>query len=237
MRILFCDDDPSVTALLQKYVTEYFKEKGIDPPEYITYSSGDQIIQDAPTADIAFLDVEMPGVSGITAGVKLKEQNPSVKILIVTSYPDYLDEAMRFQVFRYLSKPIDKNRLFRNLQDAIFQYNTESKEYVIVTIDGIYKKRAEEIVCIQSSARKAIVYTTTGTLISIEKMQYWKDYLTLPCFQEIHRSFLINMRFVYRITDDEVCLRYGDHEVHAYMAKRKYPHFKEQYLQFMEGIK
>ena len=237
MRILFCDDDPMITNLLQKYVADFFKERSLELPEYVTYNSGDQIIQESPKVDIAFLDVEMPGVSGIHAGVKLKEQNPSVKILIVTSYPDYLDEAMRFQVFRYLSKPIDKNRLFRNLKDAIFQYNTESKEYVIVTSDGIYTRKAEEIVCVQSSVRKTIVYTTTGILISVEKMQYWKEQLTLPCFQEIHRSYIINMRFVYRITNDEVCLRYGEHEVHAYLARRKYPHFKEQYLQFMEGIK
>lgn len=237
MRILFCDDDPTITNLLQKYVTEFFKERSLELPEYVTYNSGDQIIQESPKVDIAFLDVEMPGVSGIHAGVKLKEQNQSVKILIVTSYPDYLDEAMRFQVFRYLSKPIDKNRLFRNLKDAIFQYNTESKEYIIVTSDGMYTRKAEEIVCIQASARKTIVYTTTGTLTSVEKMQNWKEQLTLPCFQEIHRSYIINMRFVYSITDDEVCLRYGEHEVYAYLARRKCPHFKEQYLQFMEGTK
>ena len=44
---------------------------------------------------------------------------------------------MRFQVFRYLSKPIDKNRLFRNLKDAVYQYNMESREFPIVTNEGV----------------------------------------------------------------------------------------------------
>lgn len=65
-------------------------------PDYAFYSTGDALVRDEPRADIAFLDVEMPGVSGIQAGAKLKEKNPRVKIFIVTAYPDYLDEAMRF---------------------------------------------------------------------------------------------------------------------------------------------
>ena len=115
-------------------------------PEFACYHSGDSLLETESRADIAFLDVEMPGVSGIHVGKKLKELNPNIKIFIVTSYPDYLDEAMRFQVFRYLSKPIDKNRLFRNLKDAIYQYNMESKEYPITTCDGIFVRRAEEII-------------------------------------------------------------------------------------------
>lgn len=69
-----------------------------------------------------FLDVEMPGFDGIYVGNELKKQNDSVIIFIVTSYLEYLDAAMRFHVFRYLSKPIDKQRLFQNLDDALELY-------------------------------------------------------------------------------------------------------------------
>lgn len=68
------------------------------------------------------LDVEMPGFDGIYVGNELKKQNESVIIFIVTSYLEYLDAAMRFHVFRYLSKPIDKQRLFQNLDDALELY-------------------------------------------------------------------------------------------------------------------
>ena len=108
MRIIFCDDDPMVIEQLLSYVSEFFAQLGGKKVEFAYYSSGDALLNVKVRADIAFLDVEMPGVSGIHVGAKLKELNPNIKIFIVTSYPDYLDEAMRFQVFRYLSKPIDK---------------------------------------------------------------------------------------------------------------------------------
>ena len=120
MRIVFCDDEPTILMQIQNYVKEYFQSIGGLQPEYAAYSDGDSLLaSENLKADLAFLDVEMPGVNGIHVGVRLKEANPNIRIFIVTAFPDYLDDAMRFQVFRYLSKPIDKNRLFRNLKDAV----------------------------------------------------------------------------------------------------------------------
>lgn len=236
MRILFCDDDPLVLQQLQKLVTEFFKNLGGQQPEYAFYSSGDELIQSEKKADIAFLDVEMPGVSGIRVGARLKKYNPRIKIFIVTSYSDYLDEAMRFQVFRYLSKPIDKNRLFRNLKDAIYQYNMETREYPIDTSEGIRVKRSEEIICIEASQRKVLVHTTDGILISSNNMEYWRQTLDLPCFFSVHRSYIVNMHFVSSVTKDKVILKFGETDKEAYLTRRKYSLFKNTYLMYLESV-
>ncbi len=97
------------------------------------------------------MDVKLPGIHGIQVGAALKTYNPHIKLFIVTAYPDYLDEAMRFQVFRYLSKPIDKDRLFRNLKDALYQYHMETKEFPVLTGQGVFLRRAEEIVCVEAA--------------------------------------------------------------------------------------
>lgn len=236
MRILFCDDNPQILTQLQKYVAEFFKNLGVQCPEFAVYDTGDALIQAETKADIAFLDVEMPGISGIHAGAKLKHHNPQIKIFIITSYPDYLDEAMRFQVFRYLSKPIDKNRLFRNLKDAMYQYNMETREYPIATNDGIEVKRAEEIVCIEASQREVMVYTTEGVLTSTNNMDHWRQTLTLPCFFATHRSYIINMRFVSSVGKDKILLKYGDNAMEAYLTRRKYTQFKDTYLMYLESV-
>ena len=111
MRIILCDDDEQILKQLLKYLREYFKSSHLNQPQYSVYSCGDDLLKaemdsSAPQADIAFLDVEMPGRNGINTGALLKERNPNTKIFIVTSYLDYLDDAMRFHVFRYLSKPL-----------------------------------------------------------------------------------------------------------------------------------
>ncbi len=237
MRLIFCDDNTMILEQLRLYVSEYFAQLGGKMPEFACYHSGDALLETESRADIVFLDVEMPGVSGIHVGARLKELNPNVKIFIVTSYPDYLDEAMRFQVFRYLSKPIDKNRLFRNLKDALYQYNIDSEEYPITTTDGIFVRRAEEIICVEASQRKVLIYTTDGTLQSTQPMEHWRQTLRLPCFYITHRSYIVNMRFVSSIIKDRVLLKYRGYEQYAYLTRRKYTSFKDTYLMYRESVK
>ena len=237
MRIVFCDDEPLILVQLQKLVQDFFSTLGGTQPEFAAYKSGDLLIQNETRVDIAFLDVEMPGVSGIHIGAKSKERNPQVKIIIVTAYPDYLDEAMRFQVFRYLSKPIEKTRLFKNLKDAVYAYNMESREYPISTSEGIFIRRAEEIVCVETTERKVTVHTTDEQFVSSKNIDYWRQTLNLPCFYATHRSYIINMRYVFNIYKDTVVLKYADKEKPAFLSRRKYSQFKDAYLMYMESVK
>lgn len=237
MRVIFCDDDPVILEQLRSCVSEYFARSGGKLPELACYHSGEALLAAETRADIAFLDVEMPGVSGIRVGARLKESNPNIKIFIVTSYPDYLDEAMRFQVFRYLSKPIDKDRLFRNLKDAVYQYNMESREFPVVTNDGVYVRRAEEIICVEAAQRKVLLHTTDGVLQSTQNMEHWRQTLTLPCFYVTHRSYIVNLHFVNSIRRDTILLKYREKELTAYLTRRRYTACKDTYLWYMESVK
>lgn len=237
MRILFCDDDKMILGTLQQYVFEYFQLLGSNQPEYATYTSGDELLKNENRADIAFLDVEMEGTNGISVGATLKQSNPRIKIFIVTAYPDYLDEAMRFQVFRYLSKPIDKNRLYRNLKDAVYQYNIDSREFPIATNEGVFTRRSEEIICVETSQRKTIIHTTDNTFVSVQNIEHWKQTLTLPCFYPTHRSFIVNMQFVYSIGKDTVILKNGNNRIECFLSRRRYSQFKDTYLMYMESIR
>lgn len=138
MRIVFCDDDANILQELRESVSDFFRKFEKITPEYALYLTGEELLEKEKDTviDLAFLDVEMPGISGIHVGPYLKKQNPHAKVFIVTAYPDYLDEAMRFQVFRYLSKPLDKNRLFRNLKDGLHGIGMKSIERVVRKYHG-----------------------------------------------------------------------------------------------------
>ncbi len=68
-----------VIEQLLSYVSEFLHSWGGKKVEFAYYSSGDALLNAKVRADIAFLDVEMPGVSGIHVGAKLKELNPNIK--------------------------------------------------------------------------------------------------------------------------------------------------------------
>ena len=137
MRILICDDDKNIVEQLQKYIMDFFKSRKLKFPEIQCYSNGETLLSDVGSKDIVFLDVEMPGLNGIYVGRELKEKNRNSIIFIITSYVEYLDDAMRFHVFRYLSKPLDKQRLFQNMKDAIQLYNSTNAAIPIETKESL----------------------------------------------------------------------------------------------------
>ena len=233
MRVIFCDDDSIILEQLHLYVSEYFEQLGGMIPEFACYSSGDALLNAKVRADIAFLDVEMPGFNGIYVGNKLKQQNESVIIFIVTSYIEYLDAAMRFHVFRYLSKPIDKQRLFQNLDDALELYYSANKEIAIETKNGVTTVSTNDIVYVEAYGRKIIVHTLTTDFDSTQTLQFWIDHLPVSMFFQSHRSYIINLAKVTSFDHELIYL--CDGQFNAYLTRRKFTEFKKVYLQFMES--
>ena len=229
MRILFCDDDERILEQLQRYVREFFADIGGTQPEFAAYRSGDELLTNETHADIAFFDVEMPGRSGIKAGAALKETNPRILIFIVTSYPDYLDEALRENVFRFLSKPIDK--------DAVYKYNMETKEIPVETEQGIELLKADEIVCVEAMQRKTFLHTVYSIIQTSQSVEYWRKTLDIPCFYSSHRGVIINMQYVSKVGKDVILLKYRGKTKEVYLARRKYKEFKDTYLLYLESTK
>lgn len=235
MRILICDDNREIQEQLEKYIRMFFSREGLACPEIDTFDSGEELLRDPGAKDIVFLDIEMPGVSGIFTGAELKKQNPNVLILILTSYSEYLDEAMRITVYRYLSKPIEKERLFRNLRDAIQTYSSSNTQLAVETKEGVKTVSASSVIYIEAVGHKVSVYTTSGCLLSVHRMQYWEEHVPDNCFFRTHRSFIVNMKHVTDFDRSKVYLY--DRKYSAYLTRRKYQEFKERYLRFLEYTK
>lgn len=235
MKIVCCDDDKNVGILMERYIREYFRMKNLEQPEYAFFSSGEEVLRDEKVPDIVFLDVEMPGLSGIHVGQELKKKNSRIIIFIVTSYMDYLDEAFRTEVFRFLSKPIDRNRLFRNLKDALAKYYVSIKLIQIETKTGIEVICASDIVCVEAKNKKVFIHTKEKVVETVQKMAFWQEQLTESCFFQTHRSFIVNMKYVSAYDRELVYLCGGKYK--AYLTRRKYTDFKNANLMYLESMR
>lgn len=235
MRIAICDDDVLMLEQLQKYIRTYFEKACVKCPEIACFSDGEALLADKGEKDILFLDIEMPGINGIYVGNELKRQNENIIIFVVTSYSQYLDDAMRFHVFRYLSKPLDVRRFFRNLKDAMSLYNTMTVKVPVETRQGVHTLPASSIIAVEAQGRKVTVHSTMRDFDSVHNMQYWLKLLPKNCFFQTHRSFIINLEHV---TDfDHSLVHMAGGLFTAYLTKRKYNAFKEAYLLYLESIR
>ena len=90
----------------------YFGIKSIDS-EIFCFENGEDLLRSDVIFDMAFLDVEMPSVSGVEVGKKLKQKFSNIIIFMITAYSEYLDDAFELGAYRFLHNP-EYTHLHRN---------------------------------------------------------------------------------------------------------------------------
>lgn len=237
MRILLCDDDINAINILSKLVSEYYETQTAIDLELVSYNDGYMLLDDDGDIDLLFLDIEMPDINGLQVGYIFAQKHPETYIFVVSSYMEYLDDAMRFHVYRYLSKPIDKQRLFRNLNDVLQEIEGRDKqrEKIITLTDnsGSHVIRLTDIVFVESIDHKTIVHTISDEYSTSETMGYWLNRLKGYSFYQTNRSFIVNMAYVsdYNRSTVYLCKK----KFSVLLTTRKYAGFKKAFHSFIKG--
>ena len=236
MKLLICDDS-QINIDLVLFLVDIFEKKYNIEFEKDTRLSGDFILTEKNSYDIAIVDVEMPGISGIELSQKLKEINPKICIMILTAFDNYLDYAMKIQVFRYLSKPIDRNRFIRNLEEAVEEYNKTNKKLTLKSNDSFIVINTNDILYLERKTSGTAVVTVNGEFEVKEKLDECKALINHPdVFVHSHNSIVVNLQNVVNFDKANVTLHKNDKEtVKTYMSQRKYKEFKENFMKFVIG--
>ncbi len=130
MRIIAVDDEAPQLETILEYLTELYpgaEIKGFTKvSEVLTYAESE-------TADIALLDISMPGnINGINLGQILRNKNKRMKLLYCTGYSDYAMDAFKMHANGYLRKPIQKEDLRREMEYVMQMpvFDSDEKPYI-----------------------------------------------------------------------------------------------------------
>lgn len=238
LKVLICDDDVNITNKVLLLINE-IKTKGRWKFDITVRNSGEFVMKEKSYYDIAILDIEMPGISGLELSQKLKASNPDVLIIVLTSFSNYLDSAMKIQVFRYLSKPIDIERFNRNFLEAIEKCREISKQIIIQNSTSVYTVKTKDILYIENQKHGSVVVTKHHKFDTNKKPTEWDEIINQPnCFVFSHKSFLVNLQNVVNFNKHSATFQ-GDRDLIEIqcVSQRKYPDFKNKFFAFAGGIK
>ena len=93
MKILICDDEIQYVNPLQAHVQQYMDSRFINY-EILAITSPKEILESETRFDLAFLDIQMEEIDGISLAKELKRRNRKIALFFVTNYDDYQDDAM-----------------------------------------------------------------------------------------------------------------------------------------------
>ncbi len=230
MKIIICDDEKIYADNISKNIRSFFSERNINVSIEIYYDSN-FILESTVECDIAFLDIEMKPVNGIETARILKNKNPGTVIFFITAYSDYLDDAMDLDAFRYLSKPLNTNRLFDGLEKAINRIDITYKKFILEESGQKAVIKSSEIIMIEIVGKVTEVTTVNGIYRSKHNIAYWIENLNFSFFYQTHKSYLINSNYITDYSDDTVYL-YKKYQVP--ISYRKRASFKKYILSFIE---
>lgn len=133
MKILAVDDEQGALKLLVRAIT------GACPDDTIfSFQSSTKALQCAREnhIDVAFLDIQMPEITGLELAKRLKKINPNINIIFSTGYSEYAVDALKLRSSGYLMKPITRSDVQTELSNLRNPIAAEETSYVFAKTFG-----------------------------------------------------------------------------------------------------
>ncbi|ADH60361.1 two component transcriptional regulator, LytTR family [Thermoanaerobacter mathranii subsp. mathranii str. A3] len=201
----------------------------------VEYSTGDgkdaleALIKIRP--NVAILDIGLPRISGIEVARKIREYMPFLEIIFITSFEEYIKDAVKLYASDYIEKPLDEKRL-RETLERIKEKLFEIENVVpFKTEDGVKLVNPKEIYCVRASKKRSIVYTHREKFICDYSLKEIEELLDSNMFFRTNRSFLVNLFKVELLKDNnrtsfEICFKGSNYK--AYLSKELYEEFRRR---------
>lgn len=232
MKIAICDDEFRIRKEVEKALSDYFSDRLINVKLFL-FENGHSLLKSTLDFDIAFLDVEMPMLSGVEVGRKLKEKNPNIIIFMITAYSEYLDDAFDLGAYRYLQKPLDIPRLYRSLDTALLSISSKNIKTISINNDSVIIP-VNSIVYCETYKRKTKIVTTDGEFISRESLDAWRDKLSEVNFYSPHTSFIVNFNYLKSFNRKSLVLLFNEQNIEISVSPRNQKEFRAKIFLFAE---
>lgn len=215
IKALIIDDEKASAELLSLKIKKAAPDVQIKGIYHSGRAALDAMELEEP--DVIFLDIEMPGMDGITVARKLDAEN--TEIIFTTAYDQYAIEALRIKALDYLLKPVNEKDLegallrlrqklmekekiktahsIENIFEKMQALNTHYDKIAISTMEGILFIPVKEIIRVESLNNYSKLYLITGkNIVASKTLKLIEEMLVHYRFFRPHKSHLVNLEYI-----------------------------------------
>ncbi len=204
IKIIIADDEIKSAELLQLKLQKFCP--GVEVLQVFTEPEKVLAYLENNHPDAAFLDIEMPGMNGLTLANKIRDKT---EIVFVTAYEKYSLEAFRIAALDYLLKPIDEKYLiscikrleeklkFRNNGESAKKTNTQFDKIAVSSSEGVHFINLKDIVRVEAQSNYSVFYFADKKKLTVSKtLKQVEEVLNSYTFFRPHKSYIINLGYI-----------------------------------------
>ena len=209
IKIAFCDDEMEVLHQMNELLDRYRVERNEDIT-YAAFQSPFELLTEIEKGirpDILFLDVVMPGQNGMDVAKEIRQYDTNVKIIFLTSSPEFAVESYTVGAYFYQLKPIWEESFFRLMDSVLSECEKKKKNSLILrSKDGITRIDLQQLEYCEVLGRKLLFHLENGAVLEgAGSLDDLAGQLMQYCnFFRPHRSFLVNMEYIQNISSRSI---------------------------------
>ena len=209
IKIAFCDDDMEVLHQINELLDRYRVERNEDIT-YAAFQSPFELLTEIEKGirpDILFLDVVMPGQNGMDVAKEIRQYDTNMKIIFLTSSPEFAVESYSVGAYFYQLKPIWEESFFRLMDSVLAECEKKKKNSLILrSKDGITRIDLQQLEYCEVLGRKLLFHLEDGAVLesagSLDDLA--GQLMQHSNFFRPHRSFLVNMEYIQNISSRSI---------------------------------
>ena len=214
LHVAICDDDKVLLENLNREVELWAREEQTVCSVEL-YASADAFLfawEEKKDIEVLLLDIEMPGMDGMELARRLRQKGERLGLIFVTGNPDFALEGYDLEAVSYLVKPVKRERLRAALNRAAGQAGRKEAILVAIAAGEVEKVYVSDICLLESSDHETILRLRDGRRIACkETIRQLEQELEekSDAFFRLHRSYMINLGYVERMTKRDVEMEDG----------------------------
>lgn len=213
LQIAICDDEQFYREKIKSLLESYLKERDM-PYAIRLFLSGEEFLSENENRvkyDIVFMDINMNEMDGIQTAMEIRAFHSHTYIVFITAFINYVLEGYKVNAVRYIMK----DRLEESIgecMDAILQ-RMKTAQAAFSFLEGEKKLYTDNLLYVESRKHKSFFYYMETELVQYQiydKLDHIEKKLEGCGFLRIHKSYLVNMKHIRKISNYTVLLDTGE---------------------------
>lgn len=211
LQIAICDDLEEERVILSRMLRNYARRQGLSLQVHF-FVSGEELLQSVRRANacqVLFLDIYMPGISGVETARRLRAAGYGASIVFATTSTDHGVDSFEVRASDYLVKPFRQEEVDRAL-DWCLEHMPEPLRSL-----SVYAEREPQefplasVLYIEVLGHQSHIHTLRQTVVVRKSLDDLERAVDSPDFFRCHRSFLVNLGHVERIESSDFLMSDG----------------------------